>query len=359
MIFVSAKEGNTNVTINDGTAHSADTLTNAGDHMDVMVTHTAERAITSTKPVMVTSFSSQEIGDPTMYFCDAALLSLVPKDQYMTRYFLAQDVQEPTSTWAVVKNGEQGNLAGGSLTWTWEAAAIDGTYLTGSASVGDPLLEVSHVSEGFALYQHGSGGEGLSAFVSGIKLCTIAVTNEPGDGHDSDCDGRIDKESSATSDDDNDGEVGEDRAIMAAVETTTESENLPADSGNSTPSIITEEMTTTPKPTEDDEGGSDKWYTNKTVIVMAGCVAGAFLIIALYVAYKMCFPDDEVKKVNPVRTMAPKLTKVVGGKFEEIEVEDYAPMDMPRHNTLRNNYVGIRNNNRPSRRSSDMATVYN
>ena len=95
---------------------------------------------------------------------------------------------------------------------TWQAASIDGTYKTGSASIGDSLIRVSHGTKAFALYQHGSGEDGSSAFPSGMKLCPIAVTPTPGYGYDNDCDGRIDEESSDTSDDDSDGTTGEDRA---------------------------------------------------------------------------------------------------------------------------------------------------
>ena len=175
------------------------------------------------------------------------LLALVPKQQFMIKYFLVQAVQEPTSTWAVVKNGEEGNLVDGSLSWTWEAAPIDGTYLTGTdASVGDPLIEVKHGSEGFALYQKGSGENGLSAFASGVKLCPIAITHQPGDGYDNDCDGRTDEESSATSDEDGDGKTGEDRRM--AEEATTQAEISTADDGNSTENMTTGEMTKSPAP---------------------------------------------------------------------------------------------------------------
>ena len=53
---ISAKEDNTNVTVNNGTGTSMTTLTNSGDHLDVTVTHPGEQAITSTGPVMVDLF---------------------------------------------------------------------------------------------------------------------------------------------------------------------------------------------------------------------------------------------------------------------------------------------------------------
>ena len=58
----------------DGTNTSVTELENAGEHMDIVVSGEDERVITSTKPVMVTSFSSQEIGNSSMYVCDASLL---------------------------------------------------------------------------------------------------------------------------------------------------------------------------------------------------------------------------------------------------------------------------------------------
>ena len=327
--------------MNDGTNTSVSELENAGEHMDIVVSKGDERVITSIKPVMVTSFSSQETGNSSMYVCDASLLLITPIEQMMKKYSLTQAVQVPGDTWAVVEDGAEGTLveAGGSLTWTWEAASIDGTYKTGSASIGDPLIQVSHGTKAFALYQHGPGEDGSSAFPSGMKLCPITVTPTPGDGYDNDCDGRIDEESSDTSDDDSDGTTGEDRAIATAEELTTETSTVQetstsSDDGNSTVNDTSEATTTTTtRPTAIDEEDDDKkWYTNKTIIVLGGCVVGVFVIIALWVGYKMIFPDKEDKAQDSVkRTRAPKVTMVDDGKGkkEEIVVQDYAPMDLP------------------------------
>ena len=177
-----AKDATTNVTVNDGTDTTVTELENAGEHIDIVVSSGDERVIMSTKPVMVTSFSSQETGNSSMYVCDASLLLVTPIEQMMKKYSLTQAVQEPADTWAVVEDGAEGTLVetGGSLTWTWEAASIDGTYKTGSASISDSLVHVSHAAKAFALYQHGSREDGSSAFPSGMKLCPIAVTPTPG-----------------------------------------------------------------------------------------------------------------------------------------------------------------------------------
>ena len=338
-----AKDATTNVTVNDGTDTTVTELENVGEHIDIVVSSGDERVITSTKPVMVTSFSSQETGNSSMYVCDASLLLLTPIEQMMKKYSLTQAVQEPADTWAVVEDGAEGTLveAGGSLTWVWEAASTDGTYKTGSAAISDSLVHVSHAVKAFALYQHGSGEDGSSAFSSGMKLCPIAVTPTPGDGYDNDCDGRIDEESSETSDDDSDGVTGEDRATVIAEELTTETStsteaetSSSSDDGNSTVNMTSETTTTTTTaPTAmDDDDGDKKWYTNKTIIVLGGCVVGVFVIIALWVGYKMVFPDKDDKAQNSVkRTRAPKVTMVDDGtgKKEEIVVQDYAPMDLP------------------------------
>ena len=338
-----AKDATTNVTVNDGTDTTVTELENVGEHIDIVVSSGDERVITSTKPVMVTSFSSQETGNSSMYVCDTSLLLVTPIEQMMKKYSLTQAVQEPADTWAVVEDGAEGTLVetGGSLTWTWEATSIDGTYKTGSASISDPLIRVSHAAKAFALYQHGSGEDGSSAFPSGMKLCPIAVTPTPGDGYDNDCDGRIDEESSETSDDDSDGVTGEDRATVMAEELTTETStsteaetSSSSDDENSTVNMTSETTTTTTTaPTAiDDDDGDKKWYTNKTIIVLGGCVVGVFVIIALWVGYKMVFPDKDDKAQDSVRrTRAPKVTMVDDGtgKKEEIVVQDYAPMDLP------------------------------
>ena len=115
-----AMDAITNVTVNDGTDTTVTELENAGEHMDIVVSIGDERAIMSTKPVMVTSFSSQETGNSSMYVCDASLLLVTPIEQMMKKYSLTQAVQEPADTWAVVEDGAEGTLVetGGSLTWT-------------------------------------------------------------------------------------------------------------------------------------------------------------------------------------------------------------------------------------------------
>ena len=363
--------------MNNGTDSVVTELSSAGDHMNLVVSAGDERAITSTKPVMVTSFSSQESGDPSMYVCDAALLLVVPTEQMLRRYSLTQEIQATAHAWGVVEDGEEGGLVqtGGSLTWTWAAASIDGTYKTGWAPLNDPFMRISHNTKPFSLYQEGSGEEGSSAVPLGMKLCPIAVTPTLGDGYDNDCDGRIDEESGDASDDDGDGISGEDRAPMVApppevteettaTESATEAENTtnPDNNNNnnnndgnngenSTETMImttSEEMATTP-PTTD--GKDDKeWYSNKTIIVLGGCVVGVFVIIVLYIICKMIFPEKD-KKVNFTR--GPKVTMVDDGKGkkEAVEVLDYEPMDLP-------DYAPERRQNTGRERTNDMPAVY-
>ncbi len=58
---------------------------------------------------------------------------------------------------------------------------------------------------------------------------------------------------------------------------------------------------TTAEPTEEPK----KWFSNKAILVLGGCVLGVLVLIVVFVIYKMCVPDKE--ESNNVRTQGPKV----------------------------------------------------